>query len=282
MKLRFLTAFAFGLVSAGCGDSIGSDLPRLTDDGEWVVRVTLADQHICTGIVLSPRWVLTAGHCVDEAVADAVEIEHVIFEKRTTLYDGPADLILHPEYVGRGEIGHRWHDVGLVGLKTEISGVTSTPRICGLTRTFALLLDGSTPLYTIGYGRLPDPDTGLCGPSVGSKKRYDGLVYRKTTGRPFENALGVDLEGRPHALCPGDSGAPFVFDVDGMPHVFGVFSGDTRDRTVFHGPLAGPKVGWLEDATSASDAPLECTELGNDSWACVEMTHKYPRATVLW
>jgi hypothetical protein len=270
MKLRFLTAVTFGLLSVGCGDNVGPDVPQLTDDGEWVVRVTFADRHVCTGIVLSPHWVLTAGHCVDEAGANDVEIEHEIFEQRTTLYDGPADLIPHPEYVGRGEIGHRWHDVGLVGLQTEIRGVPSTPRICGLTRTFALLLDGSAAPYTIGYGRLPDPDTGLCSDSLGPKKRYDGLIFRKTTGPPFENALGVDLGGRPHALCPGDSGAPFVFDLDGMPHVFGVFSGETRDRTIFHGPLAGPKVGWLEEATSARGAPLDCTEHGDDSWSCVE------------
>lgn len=270
MRSSYVTVVFLSLVWASCGDSVGSGAPQPTDDAEWVVRLDFAGQFVCTGIALSPHWVLTAGHCVDSAAENLVKIEQEVFEQRATLYDGPAELVVHPEYVGRGEIGHRWYDVGLVGLPSPISGVSTSPRLCGLTRTVGLLLDGSRPLYTIGYGRLPDPDTGLCSESLGSKKRYDGLAYRKTTGPPFASALGVDLEGRRHALCPGDSGAPFIFDVDGFPQVFGVFSGDTRDRTIFHGPLAGPKIDWLEAATEGSAAPLDCSEVGDDSWTCVE------------
>jgi hypothetical protein len=257
-------------VLAGCGDAPGSVPPRLTDDVEWAVRVGFSDRHVCTAAVLSEHWLLTAAHCVEQATNDHVVVTHEVFGQATVLYEGAAHLLYHPDYQPLGHVPHRWHDIALVGLRDDALEVASRARLCGLTATFGILMGRTQELYSVGYGNLPDPITGECGEVLGSKKRYDGFVLRVLTGPPFDNALGVELDGRRGALCNGDSGAPLLFDVDGVPHAFAVFSGEQNLRSIFHGTLIGPKIGWLGRATEEAGMPLDCVDTGGDSWSCFE------------
>jgi hypothetical protein len=270
MTYRFKIAVLAVLAFAGCGDAVGSEPPQLTDDLDWVVRIEFSGHHFCTGFILSEHWLLTAAHCAWDASDDQIKVEHEIFEDRKVVYEGGAQLLVHPDYVEVGGVAHRWHDIALVGLREGGLEVGDRARLSGLTRTFAILWNGAHSLYSVGYGRLPDPETGTCGEERGSKKRYDGLDFIELTAPLFLNALGVELDGRADALCDGDSGAPLLFDLDGVPNVFAVFSGDARYRNLFYGTLTGPKLGWIESATAATEAPLDCRDLGDESWACFE------------
>lgn len=220
--------------------------------------------------MLSEHWLLTAGHCLHEVSEDRLEVRHELFGERTVVYQGRADLIRHPKYEDIGHPAHRWYDIGLVGIRDGALDATERGRIYGLTRTFEILFERDRTLYSVGNGRLPEPETGLCGEELGSKKPYDGLDLRKFTSPPLANAMAVELDGRPHALCDGDSGAPLLLDLDGAAHAFAVFSGETADRTVFHGTLVGPKINWLESATAQTEAPLDCVERTDDGWECFE------------
>jgi hypothetical protein len=83
-----------------------------------VVRIVFADTHHCTAIVLSEHWLLTAGHCVEQALSDDhVEVSQQVYRERTVLYDGDAELVLHPDYDGSAVLTHRWNDVALLGSK---------------------------------------------------------------------------------------------------------------------------------------------------------------------
>ena len=270
-----LSIFAVFL-SAGCADDVGSDPPTLTGDVDWVVRIGFVG-HSCTGMILSEHWLLTAGHCVYEAIDDHVQVVDEEFGNRIVAYDGTASLLLHPDYQARNLPSHRWNDVGLVGLREgELDG-TERARLCGLTRAFGIVMAGDRTLYSVGYGRLPEPKTGLCGPTVGSKKRYDGLSFRNLTGPPFVNALGVEVEGRQDAVCDGDSGAPLLFDIDGAPHAFAVISGERQNDALSRGTLLGPKIQWIEEATANSAAPLDCADLGDDTFECFEIESELMR-----
>jgi hypothetical protein len=257
--------------SLGCGGDAGQAPTRLTGDIDWVVRMVFADQHACTGFVLIEHWLLTAGHCVEQARPDGhLEVRQVVFGDRSVLYDGRAELILHPDYDGSADPTHRWNDVALVGLRDGAIEADERARLAGLDCSSVDEAQVQANLYAIGYGHEPDPDTGVCSDVLGSKKRYDGFVFRRVLGPLVDEPREVELYGREDALCDGDSGAPLLFDRDGVPHAFAVFSGNALVRAIFYGSLIGPKIGWLEEATALTDVPLRCVDFGADSWECFE------------
>lgn len=259
-------------VLLGCGDPAGSSPPRLTDDVPWALRVELSGRRACTGVALSDHWLVTAGHCIEEAIDDQVRVSSEIFGDRTVLYEGGAELILHPDYIDRDMPAHRWNDIGLVGLRPETGRLQLEEHavICGFGRAFRTVVSGAAPLYSVGYGTLPDLGSGTCSGMLGSKKRYDGLAFRSWIGPPFADPLGVELRAREDALCGGDSGAPFMFDFEGTASAFAIFSGELFNDIVARGPLLGPKIGWLESATGATNRPLTCPELEEGVFQCVE------------
>lgn len=271
MNSRFTLAVLVCFALPGCGEDAGQAPPRLTDDLDWVLRIVFADEHHCTAIALSEHWLLTAGHCVEQALPDdQVEVSQQIFGDRTVLYDGAAELVLHPEYDGSAALTHRWNDVALLRLRNGSIAVDERPRLAG--QDCSGTDDGQTAgnLYAVGYGYEPDPASGLCSDVLGSKKRYDGFVFRQALGPLVDDPREIQLFGRDDALCGGDSGAPLMFDREGVPHVFAVFSGQAVMRAIYYGSLLGSKISWLDAATASTDAPLRCTNLGDDCWECVE------------
>ena len=269
MRIRFTTALLACTVLVGCGNDIGMDPPRLTDDIDWAVRVRIGD-HYCTASLLSEHWLLTAGHCLYDGPEAQVVVSHEIFGERTVVYEGAAELIVHPDYDEIGTRTHRWNDIGLVGLLDGAIEVGERARLSGADSSFDALWSGEHPIYAVGYGRVPDPKTGECGDELGSKKRYDGLLLLRLLGPLFGGAREVELDGRPDSLCDGDSGGPLLIDLHGIPHAFAVFSGRALMRDLFYGTLSGRKIGWFESATESTHAPLDCVDLGGDSWECRE------------
>ncbi|MDH3201450.1 MAG: trypsin-like serine protease [Myxococcales bacterium] len=276
MKSRIIEAIVACGFLAGCGD-VASDAPHFSDEVEWVVGIDFATGHMCSGSILSEHWILTAGHCVERAISlssdadgDRLVIRQQATGEPSVIYEGTAELILHPDYKGLGHISHRWHDIGLVALLDEALDARHRARLSGTVRTFEALYFEEANLFALGFGRTPDPDTGRCTEELGPKKRYDGFVLRSFDGPIFGNAFSVRLDGRTDALCYGDSGAPLMFEAQDVPHAFAVYSGPTRDKATFHGTLIGPNIAWFESVSSETPVPLECAEMAKDGWECFE------------
>lgn len=276
MENRIMKAIVVCGFLTGCGE-VGADPPRFTDDVEAAVQIQFATGQGCSGSILSEHWILTAGHCLKAAISAGSDPDNdrvVIFEQvsgeRTIIYEGPAELVIHPDYKGLGHLAHRWHDIGLIALRDGTLDAGSRARLGGTVRSFETVDSAGAELFAVGFGHSPDPDTGRCMKKGGVKKRYDGFLFREFEGPFLGNAFSVRLEGRTEALCPGDSGAPLMFDTDEGPHVFAVFGGRARGNAVFHGTLVGPKIGWFESASSKTWMPLECVEIAWDSWECFE------------
>jgi len=172
---------------------------------------------ICSGTLIAPNVVLTAGHCTvyfDELEQRGYEIVFTLDPSpsgTSTVYDATA-FYTHPDYVDRlngnskcGLYGQCTTDVGLVELETAPTGVTpATIAPVGYVDT----LDLKTQLFNIvGYGveGFSNANTPL-GPDSGTRKvgTFEALG-QDVTGDRFLKLSGQHYDT---ATCFGDSGGP--------------------------------------------------------------------------
>jgi hypothetical protein len=211
--MRFLS---LALVLAGCvGGSVGVEQSAIVggtnDSGDpAVVLIIIGDPngnfiYMCTGEVVSPHVVLTAGHCTNDTGPYNVYLGTDINRVR------PSELFSatphpHPQYRGSE------HDIGVLVLDNPVPN-TITPL------PFSSGLDPSTlvgqSLRLVGYGSsgsLDPSDT-----SAGVKRQ----VTSPLSAVDREYLMFDDVH---HNTCEGDSGGPALAMVDGVETIVGVTS----------------------------------------------------------
>lgn len=208
---------------------------------------TVGGQVACT--LVAPRWVLTAGHTVEEYFNPG-GTPFVTFG--TTRYDVDK-MIVHPKRVLRAVDSD--YDLALLHLTRPVEGITPV-----------LLYEGTDE---------PEKIVTIAGPgAVGTgqntnKRERPGAIYaaRNKIEGAFEHSLimtfsappdGEDLEGVAGA---GDSGCPALFERDGKLFVLGVGSwnsGSEGTESTYNTIDAFARVSshrqWISE-TIASDPP---------------------------
>jgi secreted trypsin-like serine protease len=172
---------------------------------------------ICSGTLIAPNVVLTAGHCTfffQDAEQRGLDILFTLDPSPTatsTVYDATA-FYTHPDYVDRlngnskcGLYGQCTTDVGLVELSTSPTGVTAAT-IAPVN--YVDTLDLKTQTFTIaGYGveGFSNANTPL-GSDGGTRKvgTFDALGQDVTAER-FLKLSGQHYDDE---TCFGDSGGP--------------------------------------------------------------------------
>ncbi|HEX8754679.1 MAG TPA: serine protease [Solirubrobacterales bacterium] len=194
----------------------------------------------CSGTVVAPRVILTAGHCVldiesgkltpaaDYAVATGVADLHTV---QPTNVFRVSQALVNPDF----QPSLLRNDAGLLILSTP----TSAPPIPLATGANAGLLASGTPLAIAGWG-LTD----------GNAKEIDGVLRSATTlvqsasyckGKvskyyPFFTAetqlCAIDPPAFATGTCHGDSGGPAIATENGTPVQVGVTSlGESKCAT---------------------------------------------------
>ncbi|MGH6798964.1 MAG: trypsin-like serine protease [Roseiarcus sp.] len=194
----------------------------------------------CTGLVLSPRILLTAAHCLrplrDMAVhyRDAAGAAVII----------PVDAaIAHPLYRADA-IQARVESIDLALIRTARP---LPPRFAG-----AAIVDGGRPpigarAIVSGYGAAREGDW-----SSGGTLRSVTLAVRE----PASNVLiwAADPAGRAAGACSGDSGAP-IWSADGSTAIAIVAWAQAPHGRgcggLTQGPLLAPLKGWIEETKKA-------------------------------
>lgn len=207
-----------GLVGLGCGEVVaprvgctaapifgGFSDPRELDQRERNAVVGIAQsaerarEGTCSGVLLAPGHVLTAGHC-----AERLPAEHSVFV-------GPAlDAPVFTTRVARYAL-HGEQDLALAVLEQEVPPEHALPLQLATEDDHAALGVGAE-LLIAGYGLT---ETG----ELGTR-----LFVREPIVERTRDELVVDGRGRSGA-CTGDSGGPaLVRDGEGRHRVAGILS----------------------------------------------------------
>lgn len=184
----------------------------------------------CSGTLMSPTVLLTAGHCTEEAGVANLRT-WVKFDPRITFpgragypslaayLDDPKNgwvagtAVPHPQYDDFAEFPMTY-DIGVVLLKKRVTAETygALPPV-GFLETIRTAADNS--FTTVGYGM-----QGLIAPFYEDKyERYMGtvkLVELKSTYNGGQSAKYTNNPGTNGGSCFGDSGGPVFYGATNM------------------------------------------------------------------
>lgn len=181
---------------------------------------TPSADYLASGTLISPDWVLTAAHVVDQTTS-------LTFTLNGTNY-AASNWIANPGWDPDDLLNG--YDLGLVHLSSPVSGVTPAVRYTGSKEKTAV---GTM----VGYGMT---GTGITGASVydgkkrGAQNTID-MIYGPNSNllladfdnpkKPRDSSMGssrpLDLEG---IIAPGDSGGGLFINTKGGPQLAGVTS----------------------------------------------------------
>ncbi len=175
-----------------------------TADGDPAVVGLVAGNSIyCTGTLISPRVVITAGHCIDEVVP-----QRVFFGPAIDLGGTFVDVVerhAHPD-LDRARLES---DIGLVVLANAAPGEARPVPL--RTRTLGAELVGQ-PLRIVGFGA-----TEQAGDTDG-RKRTGTTAFGSIDDTTFR------FGPMPSQTCTGDSGGPAFFAAEDQEVLVGVTS----------------------------------------------------------
>ena len=206
MDRALLSACCFAAGCAPVEEAVTSAITNGTrDEGDpAVVALTFDGTNIsCTGTLVSPRVVLTAGHCAPFTLP---KIFFGTDPAEGGLLIDSIHVLRHPDFGGPPPIAN---DLAMI-LLAEPAPETISPIGLYPTSFDPAILDRA--IRIVGFGSTAGPM-----PTVGIKREGIAkfLDYTETSFR---------LTGNPAQTCAGDSGGPAFVAVDGVEYLAGVTS----------------------------------------------------------
>jgi secreted trypsin-like serine protease len=219
-RMKVLARIIAGLTLLLCAPAVaivGGGTPSAEGVGQSVVTIVGSRGNFCTGALIAPRLVLTAGHCVQPGAT--YKLVEYGADRQPKLQDVKS-VAVHPSFNMQAMTAHRaTADVALVqleappkGKNASVLGVPQVPIVVGSRFTIA-----GIGVSVRGQG------------SSGGTIRVASLV---ATGQP--GSLQIRLvdpvaQGTRDGLgaCTGDSGGPVFEDRQGAPAIIGVISWST-------------------------------------------------------
>jgi hypothetical protein len=190
-----------------------------TDHFTGVARIVFeganGSQFLCSGALINPMYVVTAGHCVAGASNWQVAFETPGFNSLIIGVDGS---FLHPNFAPRPSPVDNLYEYDIAVLQLA-SPAPADAQVYGLHRTLDDVLPTST-VDIVGYGLGGNPEAGYY--SAGTRRHaagavdgvLDSLLGASTPDHPIEMTLtfGASTDPGRGLINGGDSGGPVLFN----------------------------------------------------------------------
>ncbi|XP_043927820.1 coagulation factor VII-like [Protopterus annectens] len=186
----------------------GTECPK--GECPWQALLTYKGAPFCGGILVSPKWVITAAHCLVQK--DKKNLHVILGEHNVNTLDGSevtskvVDYILHEKYVKATSD----NDIALLRLQKAVNYTQFIVPICLPEVQFAVKVLSSVKLSTVsGWGRLTEN-----GPTAAILQRVE--IQRVKTQECIEiskmnvteNMFCAGFKEGKQDSCKGDSGGP--------------------------------------------------------------------------
>jgi secreted trypsin-like serine protease len=172
----------------------------------------------CTGALTNPRWIITAGQCVDGALSFTIRVgsNKLNSDDPNAITLTTQTYFLHPDY----NPATFANDIGLIKLRMPLSyndHVWSVDLLAGSE------LPDSTSVLTYGWGQTSDEATGLVDDLnyvdlVTLSNEECKLAFGDQVNENMVCVAGDTNEG----ICKGDLGSPLIQRVDLLTYHVGV------------------------------------------------------------
>jgi len=224
--------------SAGASASIVGGTAAASGEWPWAAFILAEDNKdegfSCSGTVIAPTLVLTAGHCVEDIVTGrhTPASQYIVVTNSRDVRDTTVRQVskVRRTLVNPGFNRFKVHgDAGLLVLATP----TTAPPVTLAGPTDVALLNPNTPTFIAGWGLSGNPPKLKLSPIL---RRGATFVQRRLYCRnhsrayyPFFNFSSqlctITPPGFAIGTCHGDSGGPaLAFRADGTPVQIGVTS----------------------------------------------------------
>ncbi|QLY26246.1 trypsin-like serine protease [Bdellovibrio sp. KM01] len=237
-------------IDSACSSGIinGKSVKKADPLAKKVVLLMMADKNknysTCTGTPISEDTILTAAHCVKDAVVVSAIFKTALCENdqlKNEEFIIASDWKSHDDYKGVGA-----NDVAVVKLSRSIPADYQVSKIFNGESEIT-----SNTLTLVGFGRTSEEDQGL------PQLRKTTKTLRQEVGlvnEPGSDILLIDQQTT--GICNGDSGGPVFIEVNYELQVMGVNSfvsnPDDPSKTCHNfggATFMPPHLKWLGEVT---------------------------------